>query len=183
MLDLIKSIQSRDPANPTTFEVILGYPGFHVLGFHAVANFLWRYNLKALARLVSYLGRFISGIEIHPEAKIGRNLFIDHGMGTVIGQTAVIGDNVTLYQNVTLGGRGANAGGSKRHPTLKDNVMVGAGAVVLGDITIGEGARIGANAIVIKDMPAGATAISEASQIRHYETKDCSYGLPFGDLS
>ncbi len=181
MFDLIKSIQSRDPAKPTTFEVILAYPGFHILGFHALASFLWRYNLRALGRFVSYFGRFVTGIEIHPEAKIGKNLFIDHGTGTVIGQTAIIGDNVTLYQNVTLGGRGPWESG-KRHPTLKDNVMVGSGAVVLGDITIGKNARIGSNAIVVKDMPDDATAVSDAARITKIEVKECSYGIPFGDL-
>lgn len=182
MLDLIKSIQSRDPANPTTWEVILAYPGFHVLGFHSFASFLWDKDLRALGRFISHVGRLLTGIEIHPGATIGKNLFIDHGMGTVIGETAVIGDNVTLYQNVTLGGRGGHVKG-KRHPTLKDNVMVGAGAVVLGDITIGENARIGANAIVVKDMEAGATAVSEAAVVKNFETKECcSYGIPEGDL-
>ena len=181
MFDLIKSIQSRDPANPTTFEVILAYPGFHVLGFHTVASFLWHRGFRALGRLVSHIGRFLTGIEIHPGATIGKNLFIDHGMGTVIGETAIIGDNVTLYQNITLGGRGGITNG-KRHPTLKDNVMVGAGAVVLGAITIGEGARIGANAIVVKDMPEGSTAVSVPAEIKQIENKECSYGLPSGDL-
>lgn len=181
MFDLIKSIQSRDPAKPTTFEVILAYPGFHVLGFHALAAFLWQKELRALARFISHVGRGLTGIEIHPGAQIGRNLFIDHGMGTVIGETAVVGDNVTLYQNVTLGGRGTLTSG-KRHPTVKDNVMIGAGAVVLGAITIGENARIGANAIVIKDMPDGATAVSDAAEIKNFENRECSYGLPFGDM-
>jgi len=181
MLDLIKSIQSRDPARPTTGEVILAYPGFHVLGFHALASTLWRYNLRALGRFVSHLGRMFTGIEIHPGAKIGKNLFIDHGMGTVIGETAVIGDNVTLYQNVTLGGRGNMVEG-KRHPTLKNGVMVGAGAIVLGDITIGENARIGANAIVTKNIEDGATAINETPAVKNYGVCECSYGLPAGDI-
>jgi len=182
MFDLIKSIQSRDPARPTFLEVVLAYPGFHVLGFHAVSSFLWRYNLKALARLTSHLGRFFTGIEIHPGAKIGKNLFIDHGMGTVIGETAILGDNITLYQNVTLGGRSVEHSG-KRHPTIADDVMIGSGAVVLGAITIGKGARIGANAIVIDDMPEGSTAVNEAAKIRGLQACDCSYGLPVeGDL-
>ncbi len=181
MFDLIKSIQSRDPAKPTTMEVILAYPGFHVLGFHALAAVLWHKDLKALGRFVSHVGRLLTGIEIHPGAQIGKNLFIDHGMGTVIGETAVIGDNVTLYQNVTLGGRGGITNG-KRHPTLKNNVMVGTGAVVLGDITIGENARIGANAIVTKSMPNGATAINPAAEIKTFECRECSYGIPEQDL-
>lgn len=181
MFELIRSIQARDPAKPTTMEVILAYPGLHVLGTHALASTLWRYNLRALARFISHLGRFLTGIEIHPGAKIGRNLFIDHGMGTVIGETAIIGDNVTLYQNVTLGGHGEPVSG-KRHPTLKNNVMVGTNAVVLGNITIGEGARVGANAVVTKDVPDGATAINGIASIKTYECKDCSYGLPNGEL-
>ncbi len=181
MFDLIKSIQSRDPAKPTTWEVILAYPGFHVLGFHALASALWHKELRALGRFVSHVGRLLTGIEIHPGAQLGKNLFIDHGMGTVIGETAIVGDNVTLYQNVTLGGRGGMTNG-KRHPTLKNNVMVGSGAVVLGDITIGENARIGANAIVTKDMPDGATAINPAAEIKTFECQECSYGLPVEDL-
>ena len=186
MFSLIKSIQARDPAKPTFFEVVLGYPGFHVMGFHYVASYLWMKDLRAVARLVSHLGRFFTGIEIHPGAKIGRHLFIDHGMGTVIGATAIIGDNVTLYQNVTLGGRGTEIGG-KRHPTLKNNVMVGAGAVVLGGITIGENARIGANAIVVKDMPDNSTAINPAATIKIEEASVadqscCTYGIPSGEM-
>lgn len=182
MIDLVKSIQSRDPACPTFLEVVIAYPGFHALGFHMLASFLWRYNLRALGRFISYAGRFLTGIEIHPGAKIGKYLFIDHGTGTVIGETVIIGDNVTLYQNVTLGGRSPMDTG-KRHPTIGDNVMIGSGAVVLGAITIGNNARIGANAIVIDDMPEGATAINEAAKIRNYQAEKCAYGLPVdGDL-
>ena len=178
MFGLIQSIRERDPANPTFMEVILAYPGFHVMGFHSIASLLWRYKLRALARFISHLGRFITGIEIHPAAKIGKNLFIDHGMATVIGETVVIGDNVTLYHNVTLGGRGKSRDG-KRHPTLRNHVMVGAGAVVLGGITIGDYAHIGANAIVVNDVAGGDTVISEQSRILHDCGDDnCAYGLP-----
>lgn len=181
MLEFIKSIQSRDPAKPGLFEVVLAYPGFHVIGFYKLANCLWRYELKALGRLISHLGRFFTGIEIHPQAKIGRHLFIDHGMGTVIGQTVEIGDNVTMYHNVTLGGRGASSEG-KRHPTIGNNVMIGAGAILLGGITIGDEARIGAGALVIKDVEPGATMCAPLSQARNFETKDCAYGLPPGEF-
>ncbi len=178
MFGLIQSIRERDPARPTFMEVVLAYPGFHVMGFHRISSFLWRYNLRALARFISHLGRFITGIEIHPAAKIGKNLFIDHGMATVIGETVVIGDHVTLYHNVTLGGRGKTKNG-KRHPTLGNHVMVGAGAVVLGGITIGHHAHIGANAIVVSDVAGGDTVISEQSRILHDCADDnCAYGLP-----
>ena len=156
MLELIRSIQSRDPAKPTTLEVMLAYPGLHILAFHRTSSCLWRYGLRALARLIAHLGRFLTGIEIHPAAKIGKFLFIDHGMGVVIGETAVIGDNVTIFHGVTLGGKG---NGDTRHPTIEDDVMIGAGAVLLGAIVIGQGARIGANAVVTKSVPAGTQVI------------------------
>jgi len=182
MRELIQSIRQRDPARPTTFEVILAYPGFHAVGIHRIAAFFWHKDLKVIGRFISHIGRFLTGIEIHPAALIGKNLFIDHGMGTVIGATAIVGDNVTLYQNVTLGGRGIDIKG-RRHPTLKNNVMVGAGAVVLGGITIGENARIGANAIVVKDMPDNSTAINPAAAIKHADkTEECTYGIPSSEM-
>jgi serine O-acetyltransferase len=153
----IRAIQGRDPAARTGLEVILAYPGFHAIQLHKVASWLRRKRLHLLARLVSHLNRFLTGIEIHPGAQIGRRLFIDHGMGVVIGETAVIGDDCTLYQNVTLGGTGKERG--KRHPTLKSNVVVGVGAKVLGDVTIGEGARIGGGAVVLRDVPEHTTAV------------------------
>lgn len=177
MSSLIKSIRDRDPAKPTTLEVILAYPGVHVLVFHQMAQWLWHKNFRALGRFVAHLGRVLTGIEIHPGAKIGKNLFIDHGMGTVIGETVEIGDNVTLYQNVTLGGRSSSESG-KRHPTLRDNVMVGSGAVVLGAITIGEHAKIGAGSIVLTDVPAHAIAINPTAEIRETKIECCSYGIP-----
>lgn len=181
MLSFIQSIQERDPAHPTFWEVILAYPGFHVLGFHKVASWLWAKDLRALGRFVAHIGRVLTGIEIHPNATIGKHLFIDHGMGTVIGQTVVIGDNVTLYHNVTLGGRSSSANGMKRHPTLEDNVMIGSGAVVLGAITIGKNAKIGAGSIVLKDVPEDAVAINPAAEIREAKTDECSYGIPAED--
>lgn len=177
MLSLIKSIQQRDPANPTFFEVVLAYPGFHAVGMHKVSRALWCLKLKALSRLWSHLGRLLTGIEIHPGAKIGKNLFIDHGMGTVIGGTAIIHDNVTLYQSVTLGGKGGQVSG-KRHPTLKDGVIIGAGAQVLGDITVGENAKVGANAVVTKNIPDGCTAVGNPARLLSCKDDGVAYGMP-----
>jgi serine O-acetyltransferase len=177
--DLIESIRSRDPANPTVAEVILCYPGFHILTiFHPIAQFLWNRNLHALARFCAHIGRFFTGIEIHPQAKIGRNLFIDHGMGVVIGQTATIGDTVTLYHGVTLGGKGDNTTGGKRHPDIGDNVVIGAGAQVLGAIKIGDGASVGANAVVTSDVPAGVTVAGNPARRIGRHKPNCAYGLP-----
>ncbi|MDJ0807822.1 MAG: serine O-acetyltransferase [Gammaproteobacteria bacterium] len=153
----IQSVFERDPAARNTFEILTAYPGIHALLFHRLSHSLWNLGLKLLARLLSNLARLITGIEIHPGAQIGRRFFIDHGMGVVIGETAVIGDDVTLYHGVTLGGTSWQKG--KRHPTLANNVVVGAGAKVLGPIEIGEGARIGSNAVVVKDVPPGATVV------------------------
>ncbi|MGV8843436.1 MAG: serine O-acetyltransferase [Pseudomonas sp.] len=153
----IQSVFHRDPAARTAFEVLTCYPGLHAVWFHRVSHRLWDFGWKWLARVVSNLGRWFTGIEIHPGAKIGRRFFIDHGMGIVIGETAEIGDDVTLYQGVTLGGTSWNKG--KRHPTLEDGVVVGAGAKVLGPFTVGAGAKIGSNAVVTKEVPAGATVV------------------------
>lgn len=155
--DDIKAIQSRDPAARSSLEVVLAYPGFHVIRFHRLAHRLYKRGLYLPARVVSHLGRFLTGIEIHPGAAIGERVFIDHGMGVVIGETAVVGDDCTLYQGVTLGGTGKTRG--KRHPTLEAGVVVGVGAKVLGDVTIGEGARIGGGAVVLRDVPAHTTAV------------------------
>ncbi len=159
----IRCVFDRDPAARSTWEVITCYPGFHARLFHRVAHWLWGWDLKWLARFVSHIGRFLSGIEIHPGAHIGRRFFIDHGMGVVIGETAEIGDDVTLYHGVTLGGTTWNKG--KRHPTLADGVVVGAGAKILGPIRIGEGAKVGSNAVVVRDVPARATAIGIPARI------------------
>ena len=159
----IKSVFRRDPAARNAFEILTCYPGLHAVWLHRLAHGLWVRNWKWLARMVSNLGRWLTGIEIHPGAKIGRRFFIDHGMGIVIGETAELGDDVTLYQGVTLGGTSWNKG--KRHTTLEDGVVVGAGAKVLGPFTVGAGAKIGSNAVVTKAVPAGATAVGIPGRI------------------
>lgn len=153
----IRSVFDRDPAARSTWEVLTCYPGLHALLFHRLAHWLWQRRLRWLARWTSHWSRWLTGIEIHPGAVIGRRFFIDHGMGVVIGETTVIGDDVTLYQGVTLGGTSWNPG--KRHPTLGNHVVVGAGAKVLGPFMVGEGARIGSNAMVTKEVPPGATMV------------------------
>ena len=150
MISFLKNIKKQDPAATGYLEIILCYPVVHVMFFYRIANFLAKLNIPIIPRFISHLGRFFTGIEIHPKAKIGKNLFIDHGMGVVIGSTAIIGDNVTIYQNVTLGGR--NNKGIKRHPTIGNNVIIGAGAKILGNIKIGDNSKIGANAIVINNL-------------------------------
>jgi serine O-acetyltransferase len=144
---------ARDPANPTFWEVVLAYPGFHAVCLHRVSNFLYKHKFGVLGRVISLFSRFFTGIEIHPGATIGECLFIDHGMGVVIGETTIIGNNVTIYQGVTLGGRGdPTTRGNKRHPTLGDNVVVGAGAMVIGDINLGDNSSVGANSVVNSDV-------------------------------
>jgi serine O-acetyltransferase len=180
-LDHVDSIIARDPAAGSRLEVILCYPGLHAVVMHHWAHALARRGLTASARWVSQAARFLTGIEIHPSARIGRRLFIDHGMGVVIGSTAEVGDDVTLYQGVTLGGTSLERG-VKRHPTLGDNVIVGAGAHVLGPITVGSGARIGANAVVLHDVAQGATMVGipakAAQDIGRIAPAFLSYGTP-----
>ena len=159
----IAVVFQRDPAARNAWEVITCYPGFHAILMHRFAHWLWNARLHWLARFVSHLGRWLTGIEIHPGARIGQRFFIDHGMGVVIGETAQIGDDCTLYHGVTLGGTSWNKG--KRHPTLENNVVIGAGAKVLGPITVGAGAHIGSNAVVVKDVPPGATAVGIPARI------------------
>ncbi|HSG52410.1 MAG TPA: serine O-acetyltransferase [Rheinheimera sp.] len=159
----IKSVFERDPAARSSFEVLTNYPGLHAIWWHRLSHKLWRANWKWLARFLSTIARWLTGVEIHPGAKIGRRFFIDHGMGVVIGETAEIGDDVTLYHGVTLGGTSWNPG--KRHPTLANGVVIGAGAKVLGPLMVGENARIGSNAVVVKDVPAGATVIGIPGRI------------------
>jgi len=159
----IRCVFDRDPAAHSTFEVITTYPGVHALMLHRFAHGLWNMNLRWLSRILSALARWLTGIEIHPGAKIGRRFFIDHGMGVVIGETAEIGDDCTLYHGVTLGGTSWKKG--KRHPTLENNVVVGAGAKVLGPIVLREGARVGSNAVVVKEVPEGATVVGVPGRV------------------
>lgn len=170
--DDIRAIFERDPAATNIVEVLLTYPGLHALLAYRVAHWLHLRRVPLLPRLISNFGRFISGIEIHPAAKIGRGFFIDHGMGVVIGETAEVGDNVTLYQGVTLGGTGKERG--KRHPTVGNDVLVGVGAKVLGAITIGEGARIGGGAVVLRDVPPHTTAVGVPAMVVAYHQPDGS---------
>ncbi len=153
----IDVVFERDPASRSVLETVLTCPGFQAILMHRLNHWLWKKKLYLIARLTAHISRFLTGIEIHPGAVIGRRFFIDHGMGIVIGETAEIGDDVSIYHGVTLGGTTWNKG--KRHPTLKNNVVVGAGAKILGPITIGEGARIGCNAVVVKEIPAAATVV------------------------
>lgn len=166
----IASFMARDPAARSGLEIILCYPGFHALVIYRLSNWLWKLNLRLLARFISYLGRIVTAIEIHPAAQIGRRFFIDHGTGVVIGETSIVGDDVTLYHSVTLGGISPSVDsdkqvGQKRHPTIKDGAIIGSGAAVLGPITIGEGARVGANSVVTKDVPASVTAVGIPARI------------------
>lgn len=161
----IDSVIKNDPAARTKLEVFLLYQSVHVLIFYRIAHRFYKIKMFFLARLISQLGRFFTGIEIHPGAKIGNGLFIDHGMGVVIGETAEIGDNVTIYHGVTLGGTGKEKG--KRHPTVGDNVIIGCGAKVLGPINIGNGVKIGANSVVLKDIPEGKTAVGIPAVIKN----------------
>jgi serine O-acetyltransferase len=160
--DDVRAILINDPAARSLPEIVL-YPGLHAIILHRVAHFLWQRNVPFIPRLISQISRFITGIEIHPGARIGRGFFIDHGMGVVIGETTEIGNWVVLHQGVTLGGTGKQRG--KRHPTVKDNVVVGVGAIVLGAITLGKGSKIGGGAVVVKDVPAHATAVGIPARV------------------
>lgn len=153
----IQTVFRKDPAARGTLEVFFCYPGLHALWFHRVSHFLWEHRLRFLARFLSQVGRFLTGIEIHPGAKIGRRFFIDHGAGVVIGETAEVGDDVLMYQGVVLGGTSLNR--EKRHPTVGNSVVIGTGAVALGDIAIGDGARIGAGSVVVRSVPVDATVV------------------------
>jgi serine O-acetyltransferase len=157
LLELARNVRTRDPARPSRFESVFCYAGVHAVLWHRLSHWLWTRGFRGLGRLSSHLGRMLTGIEIHPGAQIGRRLFIDHGMGVVIGETAEIGDDVLIYHGVTLGGLSGQPG--KRHPTVEDHVTIGAGAQVLGPIRIGEGARVGANAVVVNPVPPGCTVV------------------------
>ena len=159
----IQCVFERDPAARSVWEVLTCYPGFHALQLHRISHSLWRAGLRWLARFTSHIARFLTGVEIHPGATIGRRVFIDHGMGVVIGETAEIGDECTLYHGVTLGGVSWNKG--KRHPTLGKGVVVGAGAKILGPFVVGEGAKVGSNSVVVKAVPAGATVVGIPARV------------------
>lgn len=179
LIDDLNSIRERDPAAPTFMEVFFGYNGFHALLFHRMNNAIWKLGLRGLARFFSNFARIFTGIEIHPEAQIGERFFIDHGTGVVIGQTAIIGNDVTIYQGVTLGGVGRNGErGQKRHPTIDDGAMIGAGAQVLGDITVGKRAKVGANSVVTQDIPEGKTALGIPARVIGGDDKSRGYGMP-----
>jgi serine O-acetyltransferase len=198
MLKLLKLIRDdftmvfeRDPAARSKLEIILCYPGLHALVFHRISHFLWNHHLKLLGRVLSHFSRWVTGIEIHPGAKIGKRFFIDHGMGIVIGETTEIGDDVMLYQGVTLGGTTWTKG--KRHPTVEDHVVIGAGAILLGPIRIGHDSRIGSSSVVIHDVPPFSTVVGIPGKVvhrrepmmdesgKHYELEHGTLPDPFGD--
>ena len=187
MNNFLESIINRDPAAKSKLSVVLTYPGVKAVFFHQIANFFSVAKFDLIARMISQFSRFLTGIEIHPKAKIGKNLFIDHGMGVVIGETSEIGDNVTIYHMVTLGGISPsidsdNQRNVKRHPTLKDNVVVGSGAQVLGPIVVGKNAKIGANAVVTKDVSENAVMVGIPAKIVGTATDEFKpYGIANGD--
>ncbi|MBI2216804.1 MAG: serine O-acetyltransferase [Candidatus Rokubacteria bacterium] len=171
----IRVVLERDPAARSPFEVLLCYPGVHALAFHRVAHRLWQARWRTLARFMSHASRFLTGIEIHPGARIGRGLFIDHGMGVVIGETAEVGDNVTLLQGVTLGGTSTKR--EKRHPTLGNNVVVGAGAKIIGAFTIGDGSRIGAGSVVVREVPANCVVVGVPGRVTYRDGQRVTAGI------
>jgi serine O-acetyltransferase len=176
----IQAVFERDPAVRSKWEVIFAYPGFHAVQLHRFAHWLWTHGVTTLARIVSHLSRLLTGIEIHPGARIGRRLFIDHGMGVVIGETAEIGNDVTLYQGVSLAGTSLERG--KRHPTLEDWVLVGAGAAVLGPITVGRHSRIGAGSVVVNPVPPHSTVVGVPGKVVKESAKHQPSGRPILDL-
>ena len=175
----IRTVFTKDPAARTTLEVLLSYPGLHALWLHRVAAFMWRHKLRLLARLLSHIGRFLTGIEIHPGAHIGRRFFIDHGLGVVIGETAEIGDDVLMYQGAVLGGTTLKKG--KRHPTVGNDVVIGAGAIILGAIEVGNSARVGAGSVVVTSIPAGATVVGIPGRVMRGR-RDTVADLEHGNL-
>jgi serine O-acetyltransferase len=178
----IYSVFDRDPAARSVLEIIFCYPGLHAVWFYRIAHWFWTHNLFFFGRFTSHLGRFFTGVEIHPGAKIGHKFFIDHGMGVVIGETAEIGDNVTLYHGVTLGG--VTWDKIKRHPTLDDNVVIGSGAKILGPFTVGKGAKVGSNSVVVKEVPPNATVVGIPGRVVMEEKKaeDARPDLEHGKL-
>jgi serine O-acetyltransferase len=182
----VASVFERDPAARSTWEVLTCYPGLHAIWFHRIAHWFWGLGLRWLGRFISNFGRWLTGIEIHPAAVVGRRVFIDHGMGVVVGETAEIGDDSTIYQGVTLGGTQLYRG-KKRHPTIGKNVVVGAGAKILGGFAVGDGAKIGSNAVVVKEVPPGATVVGVAGRILERDAterekeKFSAYGVVQGE--
>lgn len=181
----IDSCLARDPAAKSRWDVVFSYPGFHAMIIYRFTNFLWRRKMRFLARWISQIARFLTGIEIHPAAKIGEGLFIDHGMGVVIGETAKIGNNVTIYHGVTLGGVSAKVG--IRHPQIGDDVIIGSGAALLGAIEVGAGARIGSNAVVVKNVPANATMVgvparNVSAECKNSDGEFAAYGMSTDEL-
>ncbi|WP_267879709.1 serine O-acetyltransferase EpsC [Caldalkalibacillus mannanilyticus] len=176
----IQVVFERDPAARSVFEVILTYSGLHAIWFHRLAHGLYKRKFYFLARFISQVSRFITGIEIHPGAKIGKGLFIDHGMGVVIGETCEIGDNVTIFQGVTLGGTGKEKG--KRHPTVEDNVLIASGAKVLGSFTIGENSRIGAGSVVLREVPPNSTAVGIPAKVVIQDGQKISHDMDHANL-
>ena len=171
----VRAVLERDPAARSTFEVVLCYPGVHALAFHRIAHAIWRRGWRIPARFLSQVARFLTGIEIHPAAKIGSGLFIDHGMGVVIGETAEVGENVTLLQGVTLGGTSLKR--EKRHPTLGDNVVVGAGAKIIGAFKIGDGSRIGAGSVVVREVPTNSVVVGVPGRITYRDGQRVAGGI------
>jgi serine O-acetyltransferase len=171
----VRTVLQRDPAARSAFEVILCYPGVHALALHRLAHRLWRRGWTTLARFLSHVGRFLTGIEIHPGARLSPGLFIDHGMGVVIGETAEVGENVTLLQGVTLGGTSLKR--EKRHPTLGDNVVVGAGAKVIGAFTIGDGSRIGAGSVVVREVPPNSVVVGVPGRVTYRDGRRVEGGI------
>jgi serine O-acetyltransferase len=183
IVELGRSIRARDPARPSWPEVIFSYPGLHAVLWHRLAHALWSWGLRGWGRFFSHLGRMLTGIEIHPGARIGRRLFIDHGMGVVIGETATVGDDVTIYHGVTLGGLSLKPG--KRHPDVLDGAIIGAGAQVLGPITVGRGARVGANAVAVVSVADGTTVVGIPARCSGPDcpgTVTVGYGLPATEI-
>ncbi len=176
----IQTVFAKDPAAKTVWEVVFCYPGLHAIWMHRISHYLWTHHLFFLARFISHLARFLTGIEIHPGAKIGRRFFIDHGMGVVIGETAEVGDDVLMYMGTVLGGTSLDK--KKRHPTIEDGVVIGAGSIILGPITVGKGAKVGAGSVVVRPVPPGATVVGVPGRIAEPECPSTNTDLDYGNL-